>query len=293
MSYNKNNNQKFGFSLIELSIVFIVISVLMLVVVKGSYLIGQTKIASARQKTANSPVLKIDGLTIWFETTLASSFLESEINDGRSITVWNNISDSNPKISNNGSGNATYISNGINDLPVLRFNGSSNFFTFNGDSLTNNNYTIFLVATRRSSQDTNMILGGTSVANYSNLNVGYFLNGTPRFRVSHLNDGTPATDLIDSTVSDYKSPSFEIHSITFDSAVGKKYYRNGSQKDSVVTSPAKTYLASWPGASIGRFNNSFFNGDIAEIIIFNRSLKDQERKDIERYLSDKYQINVL
>lgn len=43
---------------------------------------------------------------------------------------------------------------------------------------------------------------------------------------------------------------------------------------------------------IGKDQTSYLNGKIAEIIVFNRVLKDIERMQIEKYLSDKYDIGV-
>jgi len=39
-------------------------------------------------------------------------------------------------------------------------------------------------------------------------------------------------------------------------------------------------------------NNLFYNGDIAEIIIYNKVLNDEERKVVEIYLSQKWSIKL-
>jgi hypothetical protein len=38
--------------------------------------------------------------------------------------------------------------------------------------------------------------------------------------------------------------------------------------------------------------DSFFNGYLSEIIIFDRALNSEERKSIEQYLSRKYSIKI-
>jgi hypothetical protein len=42
----------------------------------------------------------------------------------------------------------------------------------------------------------------------------------------------------------------------------------------------------------GGILRTFYNGDIAEIIIFNRALNNQERLDVLSYLSSKYDITL-
>ncbi|MFT6346642.1 MAG: prepilin-type N-terminal cleavage/methylation domain-containing protein, partial [Myxococcota bacterium] len=98
----KNNIKiKLGFSLLELSVVLLVISVLMTAVIKGSDLIDVAKINSAKQKTINSPVLDIDNLIVWYEPIMSESFDNLEADDGKTVSVWNDISGNNPKSPNN------------------------------------------------------------------------------------------------------------------------------------------------------------------------------------------------
>jgi len=57
-----------------------------------------------------------------------------------------------------------------------------------------------------------------------------------------------------------------------------------------------THLASWNGASIGRYTdgtiNTRFNGWMAELIIYNRALSESERKTVESYLNLKYNLGI-
>ncbi len=58
----KNYN---AFSLIELSIVILIIGILVAGVTKGSTLYQKIKLSSARSVTNNSPVAYISGLSVW------------------------------------------------------------------------------------------------------------------------------------------------------------------------------------------------------------------------------------
>jgi hypothetical protein len=53
----------------------------------------------------------------------------------------------------------------------------------------------------------------------------------------------------------------------------------------------ETVLSAYNNAQIGRRRTiDYYTGDIAEIIMFTRYINDQERQDIEAYLSSKYDI---
>jgi len=281
------NKIKKGFSLLELSIIIIIIAILAVSAMQGSDLIHTAKIVSAARTTKSSIISKIDGLAIWYETTMPKSLYTNQAIEGESVSFWADISgvsltpnNATQNVINN---QPTYITDAINGLPVLRFNGTNNYLEFDGSLLVNSNYTIFIVARKGIDKPNNMILGGTNITdNNKNLQIGY--DNTP-FIVKHYGE----TGYINYTPPLYANPTFQIHSVIFDSNVGKAYYENGTKK---TTATDKTSLASWTGSAIGRFTTNYFNGDIAEIIMFNRVLSDQEREDVEQYLSDKYQITI-
>ncbi|MES2678118.1 MAG: LamG-like jellyroll fold domain-containing protein [Pseudomonadota bacterium] len=286
----KKYRSQSAFSIIELAIAILIISALVGTIITASRISSNAKLATAQSLTTSSAVNDIDSLVLWFETTMPKSFDNLSADDGQSVSTWYDLS---PNRTNAVAGSApTYTADVINGLPVLRFDGAANFLTFDGSALISSNYTIFAVATRRSTKDNNAILGGTDLTAFKNLHLGYFTNTTPRFKFSHYSEGTSETDYIDSVISTYINPAFEIYTATFDSNIGKTYYKNGAQIASATTSSAKTILQSWTGSAIGRFGTAYFNGDIAEIIIFTKTLSFAERKDVEQYLSKKWGITI-
>jgi len=108
---------KRAFSLIELSIVVLIIGILISGITAGSRLVRDSKLKSAAQLTKASDVNSISDLVLWLEPTLENSFavgtatsfddavnhnLEivkniSKPDDLQQIARWNDI---NPKISN-------------------------------------------------------------------------------------------------------------------------------------------------------------------------------------------------
>ena len=271
--------KKYGFTIIELSIVLIIISLISGGIFLGSNLVSQAKLTAARQMTSKSPVLDIDGLVFWFETTILKNANQHK------ISSWNNLADfKEPAEQALADNQPTYIEDVINDLPVLRFDDTADFLTFDGSSLINNNYTIFIVAARNSNKVDNMILGGTATTANNNLQIGYATNTS--FIVKHYAE----VSNINYVVPAYTTPKFAIHSIEFNTNDGKTYYENGDLKAEAIDLANKTSLAGWNGAAIGRFDTKYFQGDIAEIIMFNRALSDDERQDVEQYLSKKWKI---
>ncbi len=292
MSKKKLTHPKLAFSLLELSIVLVIISGLMVAVMKGSDLISQAKLASARQKTSDSPVLKINGLVVWFETTLANSFRDSETIDGVKVSVWNDVSGVNPKTPINATQNTdanrpTYVSKGINGLPSLQFNGTPN-------NASNANFSHLQLA---NGATLDLFRGNVFTAfvvyNLDIDGIHYFIghqNGWTTWRI--FQDGFQSSQATGSftLASTIQTPNI-ISVVGSDLLVSQ--FRNGVA-NGTLSKTSGTYLENNPiwigGAETDGYHS--LDGMISEIIIFNRTLSDQERKDVEQYLSDKYQITI-
>ena len=159
--------------------------------------------------------------------------------------------------------------------------------------MANNNYTVFVVEQRRYEDDSppssqpNYFIGGTDLsASNHTLILGYFSFVTMLFGQNADGGIGGATD----NISRYTSPIAKMHSFIFNSAIGRNYYLNG--KIFSPTGGNTTGLSSYISASIGLWSSVYFNGDIAEIIVFSKALTDQEREDVEYYLSTKYAISI-
>jgi hypothetical protein len=51
-------------------------------------------------------------------------------------------------------------------------------------------------------------------------------------------------------------------------------------------------LVSYNNAQIGKYSENPYKGDIGEIIIFNKYINDDERRNVEIYLSKKWGIEL-
>lgn len=282
-----------AFSLIEISIVLTLIAAIIAGMVKSTILVSKSRLSNAQNLTNNSLVKDMEDIVAWYETSLETSFAFDEGKDGFQIGSWN---DNNPNaVSRNNAFQTTpssrprFYSNFFNkSIPGINFDGIDDFLLFDGSKLIGTSYTIFVVAQRKSGNDFLMFLGGGDSTNNGNLNIGYSSNNT--VRQSHFGLQN------DFAVASFSGNIELIHTFSFNIIDGQRYWLNGNSNindtpddsDSGFLSP----LASYNGAAIGRYLSNYFQGDIAEIIIFSRSLPQDERKSVESYLSQKYGIAI-
>ena len=122
---------KKGFSLIELSIVIVIIGILVVGITNGIDMYSSFKLQVARNQTRNSIVFRSNDLMLWYESTSESSFSVngkdvSTPNDRSIISRWRDLND---KVDEGLKNHATqyywykpkYIANAINGLPAVGF----------------------------------------------------------------------------------------------------------------------------------------------------------------------------
>jgi hypothetical protein len=286
----KKLTAKKAFSLFELSLVILICGLVIAGITQGSKMVKKSRLAAAGSLTQNSPVKDTENLLLWLETSLAMSFVSAEARDGTPISIWYDISQQKPNPLNANQTTGTNQPKFYTDvfdsaLPAVRFDGSDDFLGFDGSDLANNAYTVFVVAQRSSNKSDNFFIAGSSTATDANLKLG-FSDGSTIMHSHYSNDLTFTTEA-------YSSPQQEIHTFWFNTIDGKKYWLNGGSTPDAAGSSQTTALSSFAGASLGNYSNSsYFQGDVAEIIIFTRSLKTEERRAIEDYLSKKYRIKI-
>ncbi len=280
---------KTAFSLIEISVVLTIIAAVIVGMIKSQALIGKARLSNSQTLTKNSAVQDMTDLIAWYETSLETSFLFNEQKDGSQISVWQ---DSNPNGAsrNNAEQNSTnnrpkfYTEVFNGSIPAIRFDGTNDFMTFNGSQLIGASYTIFVVAQRKANSNLMMFLGGTDATSNANLNIGYASDTSIR----HSHYGTTN----DFTIPAFSNPTPTIHTFLFNKISGQKYWQNGGVNADDSDGAFTTALSSYSGAAIGQYLTNYFWGDIAEIIIFNRALRTEERQIVETYLSQKYGISI-
>ncbi len=292
----QNSIRKMGFSLIELSIVILVIGILVAGITKGGAIMTKARIGSAKALTSSSPVAIIPDLVAWYEPVLESSFNAAQAVDGTLLAVSNGAAwfDNSPYKANNvtavvGTG-ITYKESSINSLPAVKFAGGASSLTFNSSPLNQKDYTVFVVEQRLATGSATvgrfLSLGGSSGTGAANL--GYAPDTTSSL-ITMPGSGTVSVPV-------YSRPTPRIITFLSSSTVmtaTKGVFLNGGSGTILANAAANAPLTATSTGYIGRDDStSFYNGEIAEIIIYNRALKVDERNDIQNYLSKKYGIKV-
>jgi hypothetical protein len=278
------NSKKLAFSLIELSVVILVIGTLVIGIAQGTRIIAESKLKTARSLTVSSPANSIANMILWVDSTSEKSFT-SDIQNNSSVPVWYNI---NPQVSNSpanpfqntGSSQPTYKTNIINGLPAVYFDGGDNL-AFDGTALVSNpGYTVFMVEQRTAASGYVFgVDGGTRTGGFA---IGY--NSTNEFRDIHYYGGFSWVGV---TVPSYTSPIARISASTFNGTQHCIYINGATSGCNGNGVPGfKTTF------NIGSGDFSNYTGYVAEIIVFGRNLNNQERRSVEGYLSQKWNVRV-
>jgi prepilin-type N-terminal cleavage/methylation domain-containing protein len=290
-----NYNCKKGFSLIEVSVVILVVGILIAGISEAVDFYRFSKLTQARNLTKNSRVSRIDDLIAWYETTLENTFsagtttfkdvknIENEfkINRWKDNKLINNFNrrDATQTTSSN---QPKIVFDNKTSLPIVDFVFSSSQFLNlpNGTVPYNDSpYTVIFVS-RVNDLASRVVLssGNFNVANASNT---FRYDSGGKIVNYWWNKDIYSTAIV-------KANQLNIFTFTYDQ-VNRKLYIDGKLNNTLASSlRASTELTNY----IGRHWSSYMNGQIGEIIIYERAINDSERIDIENYLAKKWDIKL-
>lgn len=279
----------------------------------ASLMIKKSKIANAQILTKTSPVADTAGLKLWFEPVMEESFIKREIKDNNKITQWNDINPQSDKPYyltkdvDNDSPDISYVKDGINSLPSVYFPTDSSAnpkFALSSTAAVdptipnaiitpNNAFTFFVVEeTAQASSGANE--NGTVFYNGNIDSNGWGYSRTNQYKSLNIGGVTKNDSLI--------MPNNTPHIISATFAGGSEgeinIFRNGAEETSYLNSQTGIGVTpSLNGVYAGFFVGGMWNGytwhgKLSELIIFDHVLKVNERKEIEQYLSNKYNISL-
>jgi len=304
-----------AFSLIEISIIFVIVSIILATIIRSSSIYTDYKLNTSRSFTASSDVLSIEGLTLWLDATAEKSFDSAEREDNTAISTWYDV---NQTINPNNATQSTegskplYVMDAINNLPALKFDGTNDSLRLSsygmagsGTPETTNNFTIFVVAKPDSvdvlaTESTSGTIGtdnkkyllfpehGAIYPSVSAAGTGIAMGTNGISVYEHSSNYFPAVLVYATTVN---KPI--IVEVDYTDKVPSLYV-DGSLVRKTVQGPA-SYV--FPSFNIGGSSNypsyGYYSGYIAEIIIYNRVLLDDERESVSKYLSKKWGIRLI
>lgn len=287
------NRRNRAFSLIELSIVILIIAIIVSGVVAASSVYSKSKLLSARTITNSSPVSGIKDLVLWIDSTSEASFDNTEQENNSYITAWYDLNPQNGLKNNftqsDEGTNPIYQKNSLNGLPSIYFDGVSSYIStanaINGDDVfKNNDFTVFMVAKFPQTITETAVIFQFSSDGGDRLLGLEFNNDPAQLRIDSSNTTVIAAE------SDFDFQKPIVISGSRDSS-NTTFYSNGLQVASETsgenqTISGKFYLGSYRGAEY------FTQGNIGEVIVYGRALKPEERKSVEKYLGQKWGVKI-
>jgi prepilin-type N-terminal cleavage/methylation domain-containing protein len=272
-----------AFSLIELSIVILIIGILIAGVVAGSRLISKSKRSTAANLTKTSIVPSIPDLVFWADAASEEAFDDSVTTN--SVSTWYDIAPYSANKNNATQATAanrpTFVEGAINGVPALRFDGVNDSLAIDGNFMSDKYYSIFIVEQRRGSTSGSYFYSPSS----QGLSFGYATSTEFRFT-----SFSGANDWIPITISAYTSPIAKIISLIGQPASDPTKISNALYFNGTLQYNDTTGRINYGNSSTYNIGKNPYQGDIGELIIFKRNVKPSERADIQEYLSKKWKI---
>ena len=313
-----------AFSLIEISVVIVIVMIMIAGLMQGSRLIGSMRITTARNVTQSSAMPWINYIVTWYDATASDAFSESENNDGNKISRWNGAeirySDRINITQVDDSKKPIFVSNGMYGLPSIKFDGVDDYFAseqIEQSILTYRSGAVFIVFEPKTTSLTakRSIFYQPSECGRE-FDVGYGFGGLAgNFGLASSSESCGSTNATTSSLN-YVVPNEKIvvsmniyqAPMTKGDISNIKIYRNGYLEttskvnegyNSTLIETTKKYADGSERIYVGARKtsdsanpSSFFEGLLGEIIVFNRSLNNEDRKEIEKYLGKKWGIKV-
>jgi len=245
---------------------------------KNDAVVNTLQITPAGTVSVANPAIKnqaqpdsIDGLIAWYKADALTG-----LSNGELVSLWDDSSDFNNNATQNGTARPTYITNAVNSLPVVRFNGTNNYLSISGISSLQ---TVFIVMK--------------------------WVDPTPNYspilgKTSSTINPPPHTATLARFWSDTNASGRVIHQTwSYAGLRDATVYNNGAQfhssalmRDKInfqIITLIPTYALYFD--NIGSNYLSYFtSADYAEIIVYDTILSTTDRQAVETYLSYKYNI---
>ena len=182
-----------------------------------------------------------------------------------------------------GGNRPTWTANQLSSLPTLNFDGSQEMVIPSGlFSIPNGNFTTFIVSQRASESGSSEVLINLSTGTTAQHFVLYAASSGV-ISATNRTTGSLAVSITGNTLTDYNIIRNRR------SGVGQALAVNGSTEE---TNLSATSSATIDSGDIGASNasNLLLTGNIAEMLIYSRSLSTAELATVEIYLADKWGV---
>ena len=201
------------------------------------------------------------------------------------VSTWGDVSGFDNDASQSTSANQpTLVSNSMNGNPVIRFNGTTSKMSLPASStlgIQSNPYEMFIAA-KSTSSDVQFLISGGATEQFE-----YHLNGSSGARFIPLQ--TSPTTYLDlgtaATYSDGNAHVFSARASNSGGAVRVDGVDGGTSSGNILSSNSGALQL-----GVRSDGTYYFNGDIAEVILYNTNLSTSDRSTVEHYLANRYGI---
>jgi len=213
-----------------------------------------------------------DGLILWLDASDDTTFSYSS---GTLVSQWRDKSGLNNHANQSTAANQSSRNSNTNSRKTVSFDGTNDYLDGTNILTLANGYTLFTIIKSSATGERDIITstpfaGSTDIYLYQQGSSGKFGNWPTVFTSNAISLNT-----------------WYSLSTTVSSAGSETLYLNGSSQ----TSSSRT-VTNTKGYKIGSNSSAgeYWNGEIAEIIIFNKQLTTTERKQVHSYLGQKWGI---
>ncbi|MCS7074757.1 MAG: LamG domain-containing protein, partial [Bacteroidia bacterium] len=217
----------------------------------------------------------------------ADAMTDTTVGNGVSVNQWRDRSgNGNHTNQANPSARPIWIASGLNNLPVVRFDGSNQWLQIPNSASLNppNQLTLFVVGKYNGATSWQTFVNKST---NSSFNDGYAIsrNNTANQFLFYINNYTQNV-----ATAALAQNTFGIISGLYNQ-VSVQAWLNGTQiaTDPFAGSISNTSTPMYVGAYNG---GGYLNGDIAEIVMYNTALNAVQRILVENYLSSKYNLAI-
>ena len=227
---------------------------------------------------AANPTVLTNGLTAWFKADLGVT------QSGGVVTGWTDQTGNNSTTQTTQANQPTYIANDINGKPAVHFNGSQWLYSpQNVGPGMNADMTMIVVGStyNPSAFQYNLFMGNGAA--HVNRGMGYE-SGQQFLDMSNGGWLAGSTPSANSFVVDADSLNSSLSNVTF--------YRNGIQTGSAGTGGIGALSN---GLTIGETTDQYdpWQGDIAEVLVYDHQLSTAELQQVSTYLAGKYNLSTV
>ena len=313
---NLNKNPRKAFSLVEISIVVLIVGLLIAGISKASDMIFDANLKTGRSLTKGAKVNRMPSLSLWLETTLTESLLDKERYDTTAISIWRDV---NPQVSSKlifkKIGTPKYVEFGQDNMPAIGFTSATantDYFlpyvsetsavvaTYNSTQIFSNaTATIFMVLKPQKlatelfnfcQYDSAATPPAFGCVAGKEIKLSQDVLGNIKFSFM----ATSSTSIEHTSTSTQASKNLIIISALKDANANRLFINGASAGSTANTNMVTTAFPTTSALLPGTFRIGGVSGvEIYEVIVFSSALSDSDRQNVETYLGKKFSIPVV